>query len=98
MDGEKAVATLKEIALDKGLPHTEYALFGVRCPYCGKMDRIRPLEPPDEIEEILGEELSRYREAWEVLARQDCEVGICWFCRQVLRLEEDMTSAGPFQE
>ena len=98
MDGEKAVETLKEIALDKELPHTEYALFGVRCPYCGKMDRIRPLEPPDEIEEILGEDLLRYRAAWEALVQQDREAGICWFCRQVLKLEKDMTVAGPFQE
>ena len=48
MNNNEAVERLKLFAICHGLPQTDMALFGIKCPYCGKSDRIRALEKPDE--------------------------------------------------
>jgi len=96
MDRFAAAESLKSVALEKELPDMEYALFGVRCPYCGKMDRIRPLEPPDRVDRIrLGASFEAYESAWGRLGSSGHGVGVCWFCRNVVVLPPGMSSAEP---
>ena len=71
LNNNEAVERLKLFAICHGLPQTDMALFGIKCPYCGKSDRIRALEKPDEIKNgiiylkggDLTEELQNYPKA-----------------------------------
>ncbi|OAT86142.1 hypothetical protein [Desulfotomaculum copahuensis] len=83
------VEKFKNLVLDLDLPQTDVVLFGVTCPYCGKNDRIRPLEPPDEVALESGS-LNDYREFWALLAAEaaDGEPAVCKFCRNILLLDE----------
>ena len=49
----EAVEKLKTLVLTNGLPKTDMALFGIKCPYCGKSDRIRELEERMEVSPLL---------------------------------------------
>ena len=49
METNEAAEVLKTFVLTHGLPKTDMALFGIKCPYCGKSDRIRELEEPDAL-------------------------------------------------
>lgn len=40
----ESVQKLRQFVIDHGLPKTDMALFGIKCLYCGKSDRIRQLE------------------------------------------------------
>ncbi len=87
MERNDAVEQLKALAIAHGLPETDMALFGVFCPYCGKSDRIRPLEPPDQLEVDLGpEDMSSYRRLWSRLAPSDQTLAVCKFCLNPLEL------------
>jgi hypothetical protein len=47
METNEIVQKFQQFVVDHGLPKTDMALFGIKCPYCGKSDRIRQLEDPD---------------------------------------------------
>ncbi len=84
---QNQLETLKRIILDHRLPRADFALFAVACPYCGKADRIRKLEPPGDLDgEIPPEAAGTYGDLWRSLASLETSLGICGFCRNILRL------------
>jgi hypothetical protein len=96
MDKSEAMAELKRFVLDHGLPRTEMALLGIKCPYCGKSDRIRQLETPQELHRGLPEaDLQQYTALWKSLAEEDGLLGICKFCLNPLKLDLDESLAEP---
>jgi len=98
MAKQEDVEQLRQFVMEHGLPLTDMALFGVRCPYCGKSDRIRALESPEELENDLpAENLDAYRQLWQSLSLVKSGLGVCKFCQNVLGLP-DGTRAEPLFE
>ncbi len=92
MGTNEAVEKLQQFILDRDLPKTDMALFGIRCPYCGKSDRIRQLEAPDELHGVMDpEDIKKYTALWMNLAQSSESLGVCKFCQNPLKvfLEED---------
>ncbi len=87
------IERFKDLILELELPRHDFALFGVKCPYCGKTDRIHKLEAPSEVEDAPNE----YEQIWDKY-RLKGELGVCEFCRQVLLLPESGGSASPLTE
>jgi hypothetical protein len=88
MDRNHAAELLRQFILEHDLPRTELALFGIRCPYCGKSDRIHGLEAPGRVTGCLPDEaVARYTELWGALAAGDERLGLCRFCQNVLLLD-----------
>ena len=56
METYDVVQKLQRFIVDHDLPKTDIALYGIKCPYCGKSDRIRGLEDPNELEGIIDPE------------------------------------------
>lgn len=86
----ETIEQFRKLILEMGLPRNDYALFGVKCPYCGKSDRINRLESPEELK-VCPEE---YRSFWNQL-RQGGDPVVCTFCRQVLSLDNGSHQAKP---
>jgi hypothetical protein len=87
MKRNEMVEALRQFVMEHALPLTDVALFGTRCPYCGKSDRIRSLESPEELEhELPDHDLETYRDLWHSLISGDPGLGVCKFCQNVLRL------------
>ncbi len=83
----EVIQKLQQFVIEHGLPKTDMALFGIRCPYCGKSDRIRELEDPDELQEGLGpEDIKEYTELWMNLTQSSGSLGVCKFCNNPLNL------------
>lgn len=82
------VEKFKNIVIDQCLPLEDFVLFGVLCPYCGKNDRIRPLEPPEKVAGELEKEVyDNYQELWVELLKCESEndgLAVCKFCQNVL--------------
>lgn len=90
MDRLEAMSGLKDFVIEHGLPRTDMALFGVKCPYCGKSDRIRQLEAPDDLNGNLAKpDLERYTSLWTSLAEGEVALGLCKFCLNPLKLDLD---------
>jgi len=89
MEINEAVQKLQQFVIDHGLPKTDMALFGIKCPYCGKSDRIRQLEDPDELEEDIDhEDIKKYTELWMSLTQSGESLGVCKFCNNPLKIFE----------
>ncbi|TES90816.1 MAG: hypothetical protein E3J94_04545 [Desulfobacteraceae bacterium] len=89
MNNNEAVELLKSFTIRHGLPQTDMALFDIKCPYCGKSDRIRTLENPDELKNgIDPDDLLQYSEIWMNLAPSGGSLGVCKFCQNPLKLIE----------
>jgi len=98
LDTNQAAEKLKTFVLTHGLPTTDMALFGIKCPYCGKSDRIRELEEPDALsEKIDSENMAIYYSLWDQLARSNGSLAVCKFCQNLLLLQ-DQASAAPLYE
>ena len=98
MEINEAVEKLKTFVLTNGLPKTDMALFGIKCPYCGKSDRIRELEEPDELNEKMdSKQMAIYFSLWEQLTRSNGSLAVCKFCQNVLLLQ-DKANAAPIYE
>jgi len=96
---KESVHMLQKLVIDNGLPKTDLALFGVKCLYCGKSDRIRQLESPDELQgKINPPDYKTYTELWEHLAISGSSLGICKFCQNILRLYVEMGEAKALYE
>jgi hypothetical protein len=94
----EAVEKLKTLVLTNGLPKTDMALFGIKCPYCGKSDRIRELEEPDELNEKMdSKQMAIYFSLWEQLTRSNGSLAVCKFCQNLLLLQ-DKANAAPIYE
>lgn len=89
---------LKDLVLDAGLPWEDFVLFGAVCPYCGKNDRVRPLEPPDGLTGRLDErELQAYSSLWAELLGGQGEKGslaVCKFCNNIMSMNSGNTLSG----
>jgi hypothetical protein len=82
-----AVDQLKLFIIKNDLPETDFALFNVKCPYCGKSDHIRQLEPPDTLNSRFNpQDLNAYTEFWHIFARPDESLSVCKFCETPLKL------------
>jgi len=89
LNKNEAVDRLKSFAIRLGLPQTDMALFDIKCPYCGKSDRIRTLENPEELKNgIDPDDLRQYSELWMSLALSGESLGVCKFCQNLLELIE----------
>jgi len=98
LETNEAAEVLKTFVLTHGLPKTDMALFGIKCPYCGKSDRIRQLEDPQALAGKIGSEnMALYFTLWDQLARGGGPLGVCKFCQNLLLLR-DMASAVPLYE
>ena len=57
------------------------ALLGIKCPYCGKSDRIGSLKLRKELKgDLSNADLERYQVLWRSLAKGDAALGVCKFC------------------
>ena len=98
MKTNAAVEELKAFVLTHGLPTTDMALFGVKCPYCGKSDRIRELEEPNALsEKIESKQMAVYLSLWDQLSRSNGSLAVCKFCQNLVSLQ-DKASAVPLYE
>jgi len=92
------VEQLKFFIIKKDLPETDFALFNVKCPYCGKSDRIRQLEPPDSLNSKFNpQDLNASIEIWHNLARSGESLGFCKFCETPLKLINNRSAEPLFQ-
>lgn len=87
MQVQESVRMLQQLIIDNGLPKTDLALFGIKCLYCGKSDRIRQLESPDELNgKIDPPNYKAYADLWQHLTVAGGSLGVCKFCQNLLRL------------
>ena len=90
MNDNNILDQLKLFAIDHDLPQTDMALFGVSCPYCGKTDRIKPLEHPEALNHgFNATDLAVYARLWAHLNGSNGSLGVCKFCQNPLRLGEN---------
>ncbi len=90
------VEKLKNLILDLALPRADLVLFGVICPYCGKNDRIRRLEPPEELARDLEETTWRdYQRLWNELQEGKVSLAVCKFCHNVIFLNDQKNPVKP---
>ncbi|MGB9802860.1 hypothetical protein [Desulfofundulus sp.] len=84
----ETIEQFRNLVLTLGLPRTDVVLFGVICPYCGKNDRVRPLDPPEELKvEELGEtNIDLYDRIWRELQPGE-SLAVCKFCHNILQLQ-----------
>ena len=77
LETNEAAEVLKTFVLTHGLPKTDMALFGIKCPYCGKSDRIRELEEPDALTPKMdSENMAIYINLWDQLTRKNGSRGV----------------------
>jgi hypothetical protein len=87
MSTHESLQALKAFVIEHGLPKSDMALFGTKCPYCGKTDRIRRLEDPsDLLGRIEPHGLESYRELWKNLSLPEGSLGVCKFCHNLLEI------------
>src|SRR5512137_769394 len=78
---------LREFVIEHALPKSDMALFGVKCPYCGKSDRIRKLEAPADLPGRLDPNgLWTYTKLWGDLTLTGGALGVCKFCHNLLEV------------
>ena len=96
METNEVVQRLQQFILDNGLPKTDMALFGVKCPYCGKSDRIRQLENPEELHGKSDlEDIQRYFDLWVYFKQSNVSLGVCKFCHNPLKIYDKSGNAEP---
>lgn len=94
MEIHDAVEKLKSLIIENDLPRTEMAVFGIKCPYCGKSDRIRTLEPPEDlVESVDSTNLEHYTALWQRLNPLGARLGVCRFCLNPLALAPRQSQA-----
>ena len=83
----------RQLIRELGLPRQDFALFGLRCPYCGKSDRINRLEKPEELETCPEE----YQRLWKKFGGEG-DLVVCKFCEVLLVMGKDRSSATPLEQ
>ena len=87
METLDVVQKLQRFIADHDLPKTDIALYGIKCPYCGKSDRIRELEDPNELEGVIDpEDIKTYSDCCVALSLSMGSLGVCKFCQNPLRI------------
>ncbi len=85
-----AVDQLGRLILTHDLPQSDFTLYNIQCPYCGKPDRIRALEPPEDLNSRLNpRDLAVYSEIWLQFTRSEEFLGVCKFCNNPVRLTDN---------
>ena len=98
METHAAAEELRTLVLKHSLPKTDMTLFGIKCPYCGKSDRIRELEAPAALTEKMdSKDMAIYVNLWDQLARSNGSLAVCKFCQNLLLLQDNV-SASPLYE
>jgi hypothetical protein len=96
MNTYENVQALKQFVIDHALPRSDMALFGIKCPYCGKSDRIRPLEnPPDLPGGFDPGTVKMYTELCMDLTLPYGFLGVCKFCHNLLEIIRGRSEAQP---
>jgi hypothetical protein len=99
MEKIEALEQIKQFVMEHELPRADVALFGVKCPYCGKSDRIRQLETADELNGALQKaDIEQYKLLRQSLVTENATLGICKFCFNALRLDLDQGLAEPLYD
>lgn len=99
MDIFEALEKLKVLILEYGLPHTVFALFGIKCPYCGKADRIHQLETPEALADVIDSgKLRAYGDIWREVNPSGTQLGMCKFCLNLLELDLKQGRATTLEE
>ena len=81
------VQKLQRFIADNDLPKTDIALYGIKCPYCGKTDRIRELENPNELEGVIdSEDINTCSDCCVALSLPMGSLGVCKFCQNPLKI------------
>jgi hypothetical protein len=81
------IEKFQKILIEAGLPRTDRAIYGQKCPYCGKSDRIRELEAPQALEGAIGSSaMSIYKDIWRRVEMPGSVLGVCKFCQNPLRI------------
>ena len=93
MTNWEQIERYRNLIRDLGLPKRDLALFGIRCPYCGKSDRINPLEKPEDLEPCPED----YRKLWEQFG-QEGDLVVCKFCEVLLVMDKDQRSVTPLEQ
>ena len=84
---EQLLIKSKQIVIENDLPQTDVALYGIRCPYCGKSDRIRELESPEKLFlQIDSKQIQAYILLWETTVQPNEALGVCKFCQNLIKL------------
>lgn len=83
----------RQLIRELGLPQQDFALFGLRCPYCGKSDRINRLEKPEELETCPEE----YHRLWKKFGGEG-DLVVCKFCEVLLVMGKDRSAATPLEQ
>ena len=94
LDTKQSLEQLREFLITHDLPKTDFGLIGVQCPYCGKSDRIRELEPPEDLTNTIeSEKLKMYTSLWNTLNPSKTLLGVCKFCLNPLELNLEENKA-----
>ena len=94
MEINERLEWLQQFILDQGLPRTDIALFGILCPYCGKSDRIRKLDHPEDLRGSLnGDNFKKYNALWNSLTQSGGSIGACKFCQHLLKIDSEGNQA-----
>ena len=83
----------RQLIRDLGLPREDFALFGLRCPYCGKSDRINRLEKPEELESPSDE----YSRLWGRFGKTG-DLVVCRFCEVLLVMDKGRYQVTPLEQ
>ena len=96
MGTNEVIQELQQFVMDHGLPKRDMALFGIKCPYCGKSDRIRQLEDPKELQGAMEpKDIKKYTEFWMDLTQSTSSLGVCKFCNNPLSVLVEEGKAKP---
>lgn len=96
MQPDELIEVLRDFILKNRLPMNDLALFGMLCPLCGKTDRIRELESP---EELLGHfdpddpGFIVYKYCFRNMIKEPLKLGVCKFCNTPLLLDLESMKA-----
>ena len=89
MKTRDAIEELKQIIIYHGLPQADMALYGITCPYCGKSDRLRKLDPPGSLTSLSERDISIYKDRYGRLVGRDDSLGVCKFCLNIVGLAKN---------
>jgi hypothetical protein len=81
MEDWEEIERFRSLIMEMEPPRHSLSLFGVKCPFCGKSDRIRKLESPGEANGAPAE----YERLWARFGTGG-ELAVCKFCHHLLRL------------
>jgi len=89
-----AIDQLSQFIITHDLPDSDFSLFNIQCPYCGKSDRIRELDPPNALGSRFNpKDLAVYTAIWQQFVQMDESLGVCKFCDTPVKLNDNGRAA-----